>query len=112
MSFAPTTSPAADMPTARELLEQDFGVAADVWSCPSFTELGRDGTAVARWNMLHPTEEPRRSYVEACLAGQSGPAAVPRRVWGGGSADVADDKYPQRRPDPGRSEQAGAAAAC
>jgi pyruvate dehydrogenase E1 component len=55
---------------AAELLEQDFGVAADVWSCPSFTELGRDGTSVTRWNMLHPTEEPRRSFVEQSLAGR------------------------------------------
>ena len=33
---------------------------ADVWSCPSFNELGRDGRAVTRWNMLHPTEKPAR----------------------------------------------------
>ena len=42
---------------AAELLEQDFGVAADVWSVPSFTELRRDGIDVDRWNMLHPGEE-------------------------------------------------------
>jgi pyruvate dehydrogenase E1 component len=60
---------------AAELLEQDFGVAADVWSCPSFTELGRDGTATTRWNMLHPTEEPRRSFVEQSLGERpAGPA--------------------------------------
>jgi pyruvate dehydrogenase E1 component len=53
---------------AAELLESDFGVAADVWSAPSFTELRRDGLATDRWNMLHPTEEPRLSYVEQCLA--------------------------------------------
>jgi pyruvate dehydrogenase E1 component len=55
---------------AAELLEQDFGVAADVWSAPSFTELGRDGAAAHRWNMLHPTEERRRSFVEQSLAGR------------------------------------------
>jgi pyruvate dehydrogenase E1 component len=55
---------------AAELLEQDFGVAADVWSVPSFTELGRDGIATTRWNMLHPTEEPRRSFVEQSLGGR------------------------------------------
>jgi pyruvate dehydrogenase E1 component len=60
---------------AAELLEQDFGVAADVWSCPSFTELGRDGIATTRWNMLHPTEEPRQSFVEQSLGGRpAGPA--------------------------------------
>jgi len=53
---------------AAELLAEDFGVAADVWSCPSFTELRRDGLAVQRWNMLHPNEERRQSYVEQCLA--------------------------------------------
>ena len=46
----------------------DFDVVADVWSTPSLTELRRDGLAVDRWNMLHPTEPRRRSYVEQCLA--------------------------------------------
>jgi pyruvate dehydrogenase E1 component len=55
---------------AADLLEQDWGVAADVWSAPSFTELGRDGMAAERWNMLHPMEERRQSYVEAQLAGR------------------------------------------
>jgi pyruvate dehydrogenase E1 component len=54
---------------AAELLT-DFGVTADVWSCPSFTELGREGMDAQRWNLLHPTEEPGRSYVEECLAGR------------------------------------------
>jgi pyruvate dehydrogenase E1 component len=53
---------------AADLLEQDWNVAADVWSVPSFTELGRDGMATLRWNMLHPDQEPRESYVEAQLA--------------------------------------------
>ncbi|ACA15763.1 2-oxo-acid dehydrogenase E1 subunit, homodimeric type [Methylobacterium sp. 4-46] len=56
-----------------ELLEKDFGIVADIWSCPSFTELARDAMAVERWNMLHPTETPRKSYVETCLSGRSGP---------------------------------------
>ena len=41
---------------AADLLEQDFGVAADIWSCPSFTELRRDGMAAERWNLLHPVQ--------------------------------------------------------
>src|SRR5688572_22575793 len=49
---------------AADLLAADFGVDADVWSAPSFTELRRDGLAVERWNLLHPTETPRRSWVE------------------------------------------------
>jgi pyruvate dehydrogenase E1 component len=60
---------------AADLLEQDWNVAADVWSAPSFTELGREAMATERWNMLHPTEERRQSFVEAQLAGRpDGPA--------------------------------------
>ncbi|MFO1395793.1 MAG: pyruvate dehydrogenase (acetyl-transferring), homodimeric type [Burkholderiales bacterium] len=58
---------------AAELLKNDWGVASDIWSCPSFTELARDGNAVMRWNMLHPTAKPRTSHVEQCLAGTQGP---------------------------------------
>jgi pyruvate dehydrogenase E1 component len=58
---------------AAELLKKDWGVAADVWSCPSFNELRRDGIESARWNLLHPTEKPRASYVEQCLAPTKGP---------------------------------------
>jgi pyruvate dehydrogenase E1 component len=58
---------------AGELLKKDWGVASDVWSCPSFTELRRDGVAAARWNLLHPTEKARASYVEQCLANTKGP---------------------------------------
>jgi pyruvate dehydrogenase E1 component len=56
-----------------ELLESDFGVAADVWSVTSFTELRRDGIEVERWNMLHPLEEPRHAYVSSCLGNREGP---------------------------------------
>jgi len=61
---------------AAELLESDFGVAADVWSVTSFTELRRDGIEVERWNMLHPLEEPRRPYVTECLRGREGPVVA------------------------------------
>jgi pyruvate dehydrogenase E1 component len=59
---------------ASDLLANDYGVVADVWSVPSFTELRRDGLEVERWNMLHPTAAQRRSYVETCLADRAGPA--------------------------------------
>jgi len=52
---------------AAELLEKDFGVAADVWSVPSFNELRREGIDCERWNTLHPEAKPRLSYVEQCL---------------------------------------------
>ncbi len=58
---------------AADLLRQDWGVEADIWSCPSFTELSRDGYTAQRWNMLHPLETPRRSHVEACLEDTRGP---------------------------------------
>jgi pyruvate dehydrogenase E1 component len=52
---------------AVDLLEKDFGVAADVWSVTSFNELRRDGIDCERWNTLHPESKPRTSYVDACL---------------------------------------------
>ncbi len=58
---------------AAELLAQDWSVLANVWSCPSFTELRREGLDVERWNLLHPTEPPRKSHVETCLENHSGP---------------------------------------
>ncbi|RYD14815.1 MAG: pyruvate dehydrogenase (acetyl-transferring), homodimeric type [Lysobacteraceae bacterium] len=60
---------------AAELLEKEFGVASDIWSCPSFTELRRDGFDVERWNRLHPMDKkPRKAHVTACLEGRAGPA--------------------------------------
>jgi len=61
---------------AAELLKQDWGVDADIWSCPSFTELSREGNAVRRWNTLHPAEKPRMSHVERCLKDTQGPVIV------------------------------------
>ncbi len=56
-----------------DLLERDFGVLADVWSVTSFSELRRDGLEAERWNMLHPEDDPRASYVSEQLAGRRGP---------------------------------------
>jgi len=56
-----------------ELLEKDFGVAADIWSVTSFNELRRDGLDVQRWNMLHPESTPRVAYAESCLKDRQGP---------------------------------------
>jgi pyruvate dehydrogenase E1 component len=58
---------------AADLLEQDFGVLADVWSVTSFSELRRDGIEAERWNMLHPTAKPRAGYVATSLAARRGP---------------------------------------
>jgi pyruvate dehydrogenase E1 component len=58
---------------AAELLENDFGVASDLWSVTSFGELRREGLEVERWNTLHPEEPARRSYVEEALGERAGP---------------------------------------
>jgi pyruvate dehydrogenase E1 component len=58
---------------AADLLRSDWGVESDLWSCPSFTELARDGRAVERNNMLHPNEKPELSHLERCLGGTKGP---------------------------------------
>ena len=51
---------------AADLLASDFGVTADVWSVPSFTELRREGLDAERWNRLHPTEEPSAVTSKQC----------------------------------------------
>jgi pyruvate dehydrogenase E1 component len=58
---------------ARKLLEEEWGVAANVWSCPSFNELARDGQDCERWNLLHPTETPRVPFVSQQLDKHAGP---------------------------------------
>ncbi|HSV71770.1 MAG TPA: pyruvate dehydrogenase (acetyl-transferring), homodimeric type [Methylibium sp.] len=57
---------------AKALLEADWGVAANVWSCPSFNELARDGQDAERWNLLHPTEAARVPFVTQQLAPHAG----------------------------------------
>ena len=58
---------------AAEILASVYGVAADVWSVTSFSELRREGLAVARYNLLHPEETPREAYVTRCLKAQPYP---------------------------------------
>ena len=58
---------------AAELLKEDWGVASDLWSCPSFTELARDIQKVNRHNLLNPTDKPQKSHVENLLTKFAGP---------------------------------------
>jgi pyruvate dehydrogenase E1 component len=58
---------------AKALLEKDWRVAANVWSCPSFNELAREGQDCERWNLLHPTAKPRLPFVAQQLEKQPGP---------------------------------------
>jgi len=57
---------------AQETLEEQYGVAADVWSVTSYKQLRRDALDVERWNMLHPEETPRVPYIGQCLAEEQG----------------------------------------
>jgi pyruvate dehydrogenase E1 component len=61
---------------AQELLEKDWGIAANVWSCPSFNELTRDGQDCERYNLLHPSEAPRQSFVAQQLDKHTGPVVA------------------------------------
>jgi pyruvate dehydrogenase E1 component len=58
---------------AQEILANDYGIASDVWSVTSYTQLRRDAHETQRWNMLHPTEKPRQSYVEQMVGENPGP---------------------------------------
>ena len=58
---------------AADMLEKDWGVAADVWSCPSFNELAREGRDCERWNLLHPQSQPRKTFVAQQLEPHDGP---------------------------------------
>ncbi len=58
---------------AQEVLDEQFGVAADVWSATSYTQLRRDALSCERWNLLHPGQEPRTPYVTEVLSGEPFP---------------------------------------
>lgn len=58
---------------AADLLLQDWGIDADIWSVTSFNELTREAQDCDRWNMLHPEETPRKPYVAQALEKQEGP---------------------------------------
>jgi pyruvate dehydrogenase E1 component len=57
---------------AQEILDEKYGVAADVWSVTSYKALYSDGIEADRWNLLHPAEKPRVPYVSECLADAPG----------------------------------------
>ena len=61
---------------AAELLQDEFNIGANIWSATSFNELRREGLAVERWNLLHPTRKPRIPYVTALLKDPKLPAVA------------------------------------
>jgi pyruvate dehydrogenase E1 component len=58
---------------AQALLAEQLGIAAEVYSAPSFPMLRLDALVVDRWNRLHPTEKPRTPYVSTVLGSKGGP---------------------------------------
>jgi pyruvate dehydrogenase E1 component len=54
-------------------LEKDFGVPADVYSITSFSELRKNALDIERWNLLHPTETQKQTYVRQALGEREGP---------------------------------------
>jgi pyruvate dehydrogenase E1 component len=58
---------------AQEILAEKFNVSVDIWSATSYRQLRVDAQACERWNLLHPTEAPRKSYLETVLAKEKGP---------------------------------------
>ncbi|HJX27832.1 MAG TPA: pyruvate dehydrogenase (acetyl-transferring), homodimeric type, partial [Thermoanaerobaculia bacterium] len=58
---------------AQQILAERYGVAATVWSATSYKQLRHDAMETERWNMLHPDQEPRQSYLESLFAGDDAP---------------------------------------
>jgi len=61
---------------AADLLAEDFGVVADIWSILGVNQLHREGTIIEDWNRNHPLEEQKKSYVEEQILGHSGPVVM------------------------------------
>jgi pyruvate dehydrogenase E1 component len=97
---------------AQSILAEKYQISSDVWSVTSYTELRRDAQECKRWNLLHPTQPPRVSYVERALEGVAGPCvassdnvrAVPEQIneW------VPGGLYVLGTDGMGRSESRGA----
>ena len=58
---------------AQKILKDKYDIGTDVWSVTSYNELSRDAMAADRWNRLHPSETPKRGYLETALASEKGP---------------------------------------
>ena len=61
---------------AQSILAEKYQISSDVWSVTSYNELRRDAQECKRWNLLHPTQLPRVSYVERALEGVEGPCVA------------------------------------
>ena len=61
---------------AQQILADEWGVRADLWSVTSWNELARDAVAAEDWNLLHPGENPRTAYVTDRLGDTAGPVVA------------------------------------
>jgi pyruvate dehydrogenase E1 component len=87
-----------EVEAAAALLESDWGVAADVWSATSFTQLRRDGLATERWNLLHPESKPRVPFVTQMLEKRPAGPVVAASDYIKTFADQIRPFVPQGRP--------------
>ncbi len=62
-----------EVEAAAVILEQEFKISSDIYSCTSFSELRREALDVERWNLLHPADRQRDSYITQTLSGSKGP---------------------------------------
>jgi pyruvate dehydrogenase E1 component len=58
---------------AQQILAEKYNVASDAWSVTSYTQLRRDAQSCDRWNLLHPDQPAKKSYLETMLEGVKGP---------------------------------------
>jgi pyruvate dehydrogenase E1 component len=57
---------------AQQILADQYNVSADVWSATNYKLMRNDALKCERWNLLHPMEKPRKSYVETLLSQEQG----------------------------------------
>jgi len=62
-----------EVEAAADILKEEYGVEADVWSATSINELRRDAQTVSRWNLMNPEAEPKKAYVTECVESREGP---------------------------------------
>ncbi|GAB1256288.1 pyruvate dehydrogenase (acetyl-transferring), homodimeric type [Aurantivibrio plasticivorans] len=62
-----------EVEAAAEILRDEFQVTAEIWSVTSVNELAKDGQSTSRWNLMHPAQSPRKSYLEQQLEKHKGP---------------------------------------
>ncbi len=62
-----------EVEAAADILKEEYGVEADIWSATSINELRRDAQTVSRWNLMNPEAEPKKAYVTECVESREGP---------------------------------------